>query len=241
MKKKLQIVMSDDSWMTLENLTKEANDGFVNGSITFSDVVNEILITAKLDIKGLQAKHTNIRKSLRLMAAQKEIDIEKSVTEKEDAIKNQDFEKAANLRDKEKLLKEEFESIKEQWRACTCNAVSVVDEEDIAKVVSRWTGIPVSKMLESEQDELAHMEKDTNPPIHMVADPGDTLVTQWNEAVSASRAFGYATYHITPSDHTVTPEGIDLPSSSEDTRPGEDGFTYTIREYESSKPGDREG
>ena len=69
---------------------------------------------------------------------QKEIDIEKSVTEKEDAIKNQDFEKAANLRDREKLLKEEFESIKEQWKACTCNAVSVVDEEDIAKVVSIW-------------------------------------------------------------------------------------------------------
>lgn len=86
------------------------------------------------------------------------------------------------------------------------------------------------------QEQLAHMEKDTNPPIHMVADPGDTLVTQWNEAVSASRAFGYATYHITPSDHTVTPEGIDLPSSSEDTRPGEDGFTYTIREYESPLP-----
>ena len=40
--------------------------------------------------------------------------IEQSVTEKEDAIKNQDFEKAANLRDKEKLLKEEFESIKER-------------------------------------------------------------------------------------------------------------------------------
>ncbi len=79
MKKKLQIVMSDDSWMTLENLTKEANDGFVNGSITFSDVVNEILITAKLDIKGLQAKHTNIRKSLRLMAAQKEIDIDSGI------------------------------------------------------------------------------------------------------------------------------------------------------------------
>lgn len=79
MKKKLQIVMSDDSWMTLENLTKEANDGFVNGSITFSDVVNEILITAKLDIKGLQAKHTNIRKSLRLMAAQKEIDIDSAI------------------------------------------------------------------------------------------------------------------------------------------------------------------
>jgi hypothetical protein len=79
MKKKLQVILSDDSWITLENLTKEANDGFVNGSITFSDVMNEILLSAKLDIRGLQAKHTNIRKSLRLMASQKEIDIDSAI------------------------------------------------------------------------------------------------------------------------------------------------------------------
>lgn len=79
MKKKLQVILSDESWSVLEVLTKEANDGFVNGSITFSDVVNEIVLTAKLDIRGLQAKHTNIRKSLRLMAAQKEIDIDSAI------------------------------------------------------------------------------------------------------------------------------------------------------------------
>ena len=79
MKKKLQIVMSDESWSALEGLTSEANDGFVNGSITYSDIVNEILASAKLDIRGLQAKHTNIRKSLRLMASQKEIDIDSAI------------------------------------------------------------------------------------------------------------------------------------------------------------------
>lgn len=79
MKKKLQVVLSDESWSTLEGFTNEANDGFVNGSITFSDVVNEIILNAKLDIRGLQAKHTNIRKSLRLMATQKEIDIDSAI------------------------------------------------------------------------------------------------------------------------------------------------------------------
>ena len=79
MKKKLQVVLSDETWTALEELTKEANDGFVNGTITYSDVVNEILLTAKLDIRGIQAKHTNIRKSLRLMAAQKEIDIDSAI------------------------------------------------------------------------------------------------------------------------------------------------------------------
>jgi hypothetical protein len=79
MKRKLQVILNDDSWTALEGFTKEANDSFINGSITFSDVVNEIILTAKLDIRGLQAKHTNIRKSLRLMAAQKEIDIDSAI------------------------------------------------------------------------------------------------------------------------------------------------------------------
>ncbi len=79
MKKKIQIVLSDEAWMALENLTKEANDGFLNGTINYSDVANELISTGKIDIRGLQAKHTNIRKSLRLMASQKEIDIESAI------------------------------------------------------------------------------------------------------------------------------------------------------------------
>lgn len=79
MKKKLQVVLNDETWTAIEGLTKEANDGFINGTITYSDIVNEILLTAKLDIRGLQAKHTNIRKSLRLMASQKEIDIDSAI------------------------------------------------------------------------------------------------------------------------------------------------------------------
>lgn len=79
MKKKIQIVLSDEAWTSLENLTKEANDGFLNGTINYSDVANELISTGKIDIRGLQAKHTNIRKSLRLMASQKEIDIESAI------------------------------------------------------------------------------------------------------------------------------------------------------------------
>lgn len=79
MKKKIQIVLSDEAWSALDNLTKEANDGFLNGTINYSDVANELISTGKIDIRGLQAKHTNIRKSLRLMASQKEIDIESAI------------------------------------------------------------------------------------------------------------------------------------------------------------------
>ncbi len=79
MKKKIQIVLSDESWSALESLTIEANEAFVNGTINYSDVVNELIATGKIDIRSLQAKHTNIRKSLRLMASQKEIDIESAI------------------------------------------------------------------------------------------------------------------------------------------------------------------
>ena len=51
MKRKLQVVLNDETWTAIEGLTKEANDGFINGTITYSDILNEILLTAKLDIR----------------------------------------------------------------------------------------------------------------------------------------------------------------------------------------------
>lgn len=79
MKKKLQVILNDESWELLETMTKEANEGFKNGTINMSDIVNEILMTAKIDVRALQAKHTNIRRSLRQMALQKDIDIDLAI------------------------------------------------------------------------------------------------------------------------------------------------------------------
>lgn len=79
MKRKLQVILSDEAWTTLEQLTKEANEGFKAGCISMSDVVNEILPAAKLDIRALQAKHTNIRRSLRLLASQDDIDVDSAI------------------------------------------------------------------------------------------------------------------------------------------------------------------
>ena len=89
---------------------------------------------------------------------QKELNIEKVINEKEDAIKNQDFEKAASLRDNERILKEDFEKIKNEWRAHSCTEVQTVDEDDIAKVVSIWTKVPVERLTEKESDKLLHLE-----------------------------------------------------------------------------------
>lgn len=79
MKKKIQVNLTDETHGLLENMLTEANSDFENGSINISDVVNEIIRAAKLDIKTLQSRHTNIRKSLRLLASQKEMDIESAI------------------------------------------------------------------------------------------------------------------------------------------------------------------
>jgi outer membrane protein TolC len=59
--------------------TDEANKDFSAGSITLSDVANEMILLAKIDVRVLQAKHANIRKALRVMAGQKDIDIESAI------------------------------------------------------------------------------------------------------------------------------------------------------------------
>jgi hypothetical protein len=79
MKRKLQVMITEDNWTTIETLLKEANENFKLGSINYSDIINEMALNAKIDLKTLQAKHANIRKSLRSMACEKDIDIETAI------------------------------------------------------------------------------------------------------------------------------------------------------------------
>lgn len=79
MKRKLQVLFTEENWAIVEAAEKEANADFKNGSINYSDIVNEMVFTSKLDIKTLQAKHTNIRKSLRSLATMEEIDIDSAI------------------------------------------------------------------------------------------------------------------------------------------------------------------
>lgn len=79
MKKRIQVVLNDESWATVEKLTFDANEGFDNGNITYSDVLNEMALCSNVDIKKLQLKHTNIRKSLRLLASKKDLDVDVAI------------------------------------------------------------------------------------------------------------------------------------------------------------------
>jgi ATP-dependent Clp protease ATP-binding subunit ClpC len=81
------------------------------------------------------------------------------INEKEAAIKAQDFEAAARIRDKEKKQRDELDASRKKWDEKRGGMVKCVVEEDIAEVVSGWTGIPVTSLTESESDRLLKMEE----------------------------------------------------------------------------------
>jgi ATP-dependent Clp protease ATP-binding subunit ClpC len=83
---------------------------------------------------------------------------ERARREKEEAIKSQDFEKAAALRDKEKVLRQKLEELESSWKTEKGRDITTVTADDIADIVSSWTGIPVTRLVEEETEKLLRME-----------------------------------------------------------------------------------
>ena len=79
--------------------------------------------------------------------------------EKEEAISAQDFEKAAKLRDEEKNAEEAYQKAKTEWENEVKGQALTVTATDIADVVTQWTGIPVSRLMEEESERLLHLEE----------------------------------------------------------------------------------
>ncbi len=80
------------------------------------------------------------------------------VKEKEESIRNQDFENAASIRDEEKDIKGRLEKTQKAWKKDSSKSSDVVDEEDIADIVSLWTKIPVNKLIQEESKKLLNLE-----------------------------------------------------------------------------------
>jgi ATP-dependent Clp protease ATP-binding subunit ClpC len=89
---------------------------------------------------------------------QMEDHLEEIRKEKEAAIAAQEFEKAAHLRDQEQKLNEELDHAKQEWEKKTASHKSVVTEEDVAQIVSSWTGIPVTRLEMEESERLLSLE-----------------------------------------------------------------------------------
>ena len=82
-----------------------------------------------------------------------------AVAEKDQAIRNREFEKATQLKANEEALKKQLDELKAKWQEERNNRRVEVTEEDIAIVASKWTGIPVTRLTQSETDKILHMEE----------------------------------------------------------------------------------
>lgn len=97
--------------------------------------------TAPPNLKELEQKLEEVRK------------------EKDAAVQSQEFEKAASLRDTEQRLRDQLDQTKDQWKEKQGQESSEVTVEDIASVVSIWTGVPVAKLTKDESERLLNMEQ----------------------------------------------------------------------------------
>ncbi len=104
--------------------------------------------------------------------------------EKESAIKNEEFEKAASLRDQEQKLQDEMETKRSTWKSDKGRSAAVVAEEDIANVVSAWTGIPVNKIAQEESERLLNLEE----VLHERVVSQEEAISAVSKAVRRSRA-----------------------------------------------------
>ncbi|ALA68064.1 ATP-dependent Clp protease ATP-binding subunit [Corynebacterium lactis] len=104
-------------------------------------------MTAPADLQEIDSKIADVRR------------------QKEAAIDEQDFEKAAGLRDTERKLGEERREKEKKWRAGESDSIAEIGEEQIAEVLASWTGIPVFKLTEEESSRLLRMEEELHKRI----------------------------------------------------------------------------
>lgn len=137
------------------------------------DIIDEAGSKARLSVTKLPKEVKKI-----------EADIEECKLEKEAAIKAQDFEKAAKLRDDERRAKEELNRVKKGWKESKSEIEITVTAEDIANVVSKWTGVPLSRVSEKETQKLLRMEEE----LHNKVIGQDEAIKAISHAVRRSRS-----------------------------------------------------
>ena len=163
-------------------ITKEAIKAAVELSIRY---INDRFLPDKaIDLIDEAASRVKM-KTYKMPENIKKIEekIEDLDREKEDAIRSQNFEKAATLRDEVKAQKEKFEKEKEKWKNKNSKSVMSLTEEDIAEVISSWTNIPVSKITQDENEKLKNLEN----TLHKRVIGQDEAVTAVAKAIRRGR------------------------------------------------------
>jgi ATP-dependent Clp protease ATP-binding subunit ClpC len=144
-----------------EHHKAEFTDKAIEASVKLSDryITDRYLPDKAIDLMDEAGSRARIGTMTRPPQVKElEGDIEEIKSKKERAIKNQDFEGAASMRDKEKQAKERLEAVLKEWRTSREEKRVKVDEEDILHVVSKWTGIPLQRMEQGEMSRLLSVE-----------------------------------------------------------------------------------
>ena len=160
-----------------EHHKAEFSDTAVEAAVKLSDryITDRFLPDKAIDVldeAGSRARITTMTRPPEIKGM--EAEIEEIKGKKEKAIKNQDFEGAAQMRDQEKKAKEKLENLLKEWRARGDEKRVQVGEEEILHVVSKWTGIPLQRMGQGEMQRLLTVEMEM-----------EKVVVGQREAVSA--------------------------------------------------------
>ncbi|HEY8755638.1 MAG TPA: ATP-dependent Clp protease ATP-binding subunit [Candidatus Dormibacteraeota bacterium] len=137
------------------------------------DLIDEASARVRMKLTTTPDNLREMQKEIRELQAQKE-----------EAIAGQDYETAASFRDKEKKLKEKYVTLEMTWRDELGATVPDVNEEHIAEIISSWTGVPVSRLVEAETSRLLRMEDE----IHKRLIGQDDAVKVISQAVRRARA-----------------------------------------------------
>jgi len=163
------------------------SDGAIESAAILSDryITERFLPDKAIDLIDEAAS----RHRLKLYNPPEEIEdvteaIKKVTDEKEDAIKKQNYEKAASLRDRERELKNKLDYLKANWEKLIPDEKKMITEVEIAEVVSQWTGIPVAQICKKEKERLLDMEKE----IHRMVVGQDEAISAVSRAIRRSRA-----------------------------------------------------
>ncbi|WP_345785694.1 ATP-dependent Clp protease ATP-binding subunit [Pelagicoccus sp. SDUM812002] len=158
---------------------------FTDESLVAAAKLSERYITSRflpdkaidvMDEAGSRARIASLNRPPEIETLAKEVD--EVCAKKEDAISKQHFEEAAKFRDEEKRLRKEQEDVLEAWKTSREENRITIDEEDMLKVVSDWTGVPLQRLEKKETERLLQLEKELQ----------ETVIGQNEACVAISKA-----------------------------------------------------
>ena len=164
-------------------ITDEAIEAAVNLSVRY--IMDRSLPDKAIDLIDEACSHAKVGASI---ASPKLKELEKELHElelqKEEAKRTENFEGAKIYKDKADKVREKIEKLRTDWNKSKQSQVGMIDENDIAQVVSSWTKIPVTKLTESEKDKLMNLEN----ILHKRVVGQDEAIVAVSKAIRRARA-----------------------------------------------------